>query len=129
MIIKPEFVQLYEPLFLAGMNFGLKLTPSVKGGIKMEYDDVKDILYIVYKDKMALIKTWASMTIDAPGVEFVTGTTLTKRSGYIERKEPTMNAQVSGPGIGLKSAQVSTPMDKVQGKPGRKAKFQGEEAE
>jgi hypothetical protein len=135
-----EFVELHSPLFLADTNFGMKLyadaKKSQKGLIKMWYDTELEHTVIVYKHHVAIIESTASKTLADPSQIGVT-VQLVPQEGTIRGVKivplvPTqpVKAQVSGPGLGLKqSAQVSTPMDKVQGKPGRKAKYQGEESQ
>lgn len=123
MITKVKLVQLHEPLFLAGVNFGIKLQPrSGKGELELSYNSDSDHVIVDFKGERAHIKNWASFNED---------------NGIKEEKihvpfvtSPAVKAQASGPGQGLKmNAQVETPLDKVQGKPGRKPKYQGEESQ
>lgn len=121
---KVDLVQLHEPLFLAGVNFGNKLIPqSGKGQLILMHDSESDHIIVNYNGKIAHIKNWASFNEAGTGVE----------AKAELHKDPVMSpqkSQVAGPGIGLKmSAQVETPHDKVQGKPGRKPKYQGEETQ
>lgn len=123
MIKKVKFVQLHEPLFLAGVNFGNKLQPrSGKGMLDLSHDSVSDHVLVNFNGEVAHIKNWASFNEDSgvPEQTFVEKMTLSSP----------VKAQASGPGLGLhKSAQVETPHDKVQGTPKKKAKFQGEETQ
>lgn len=124
MIKKVKLVQLHEPLFLAGVNFGVKLQPrSGKGMLELSHDSESDHVIVDFNHERAHIKNWASFNEDL-------GPVVETPAPSIIRAEPVVHAQVSGPGQGLKfKAQVETPLDKVQGKPGRKAKYQGEESQ
>jgi hypothetical protein len=124
MINKVKLVQLHEPLFLAGVNFGNKLQPrSGKGLLELSHDTESDHVLVDFNGERAHIKNWASFNEDRVTLSPV------KPVERI-RAIPAINAQASGPGQGLKfNAQVETPIDKVQGKPGRKAKYQGEESQ
>ena len=123
MIKKVKLVQLHEPLFLAGVNFGNKLQPrSGKGHLELSHDSESDHVLVDFNGEIAHIKNWASFNEDNGAPE----KTMVQAMAVV----PTIKAQVAGPGLGLKmSAQVETPHDKVQGKPGRKAKYQGEESQ
>lgn len=128
-----EFVELHSPLFLADTNFGMKLyadpKKSQKGMIKMWYDTELEHTVIVYKHHVAIIESTASKTLSDPNQIGVKVEAVLPKIVPLVMPATQIKAQVSGPGIGLKTAQVSTPMDKVQGKPGRKAKYQGEESQ
>jgi hypothetical protein len=123
MIKKVKLVQLHEPLFLAGVNFGNKLQPkSGKGHLELSHDSESDHVLVNYNGEIAHIKNWASFNEDNGLLE----QTVVEKMRVV----PTTKPQVAGPGIGMKfNAQVETPIDKVQGKPGRKAKYQGEESQ
>lgn len=123
MIKKVKLVQLHEPLFLAGVNFGNKLQPrSGKGYLELSYDSESDHVIVDFNGEIAHIKNWASFNEDDGRIE--------KTMPEMMKVTPKVQPQASGPGIGMKfNAQVETPQDKVQGKPGRKAKYQGEESQ
>ena|ERR1700677_173381 len=122
MIKKVKLVQLHEPLFLAGVNFGNKLQPrSGKGMLELSYDSDSDHVIVDFNGEIAHIKNWASYNEDTPAKPEIKLATHAMTVGA-----PT-KAQVGGPA--RFQAQVATPMDKVQGKPGRKAKYQGEESQ
>lgn len=136
MRIDLEFVELHTPLFLDGINFGLKLysnSKKNKAPITMWYDTELKHTVVVCKDKVALIETTASMTLFNPkqiGLAIASAHKEVVNQTWAQTSTAAVRAQVSGPGIGLKqTAQVSTPLDKVQGTPGRKAKYQGEESQ
>lgn len=123
---KVKLVQLHEPLFLAGVNFGTKLLPrSGKGDLVLSHDSVSDHIIVNFNGEIAHIKHWASFNEDTNLVA--------AKAVRIESEQASVQAvraQASGPGQGLKfNAQVETPHDKVQGRPGRKAKYQGEESQ
>ncbi len=124
MIKKLKLVQLHEPLFLAGVNFGNKLIPkSGKGHLELIHDSESDHVIVNFNGEIAHIKNWASFNEEGTGQEKIV-------SLHKDRTMSPTSPQVAGPGVGMKmSAQVETPMDKVQGKPGRKAKYQGEETQ
>lgn len=121
MINKVKLVQLHEPLFLAGVNFGTKLQIRTgKGDLALTHDTDSDHVIVEFGNERAHIKNWASFNEDINlKPEVVRVVTL---------PTPGVKAQVSGPEKPF-AAQVSTPLDKVQGKPGRKAKYQGEETQ
>ncbi len=56
-----KFAELHSPLFLVGTNHGLKLHNGNKG-MALVYDDEKDMLYVFYKEQVALVKSYASLT-------------------------------------------------------------------
>ena len=122
MINKVKLVQLHEPLFLAGVNFGNKLIPrSNKGTLDLSHDTESDHVLVIFNGERAHIKNWASFnedTVSKPEPKNIT---------HAQTSEAPVKAQVGGPA--RFQAQISTPLDKVQGKPGRKAKFQGEETQ
>lgn len=124
MKIDLEFVELHSNLFVDGMNFGLKLYADPKKNkapIKIWYDTDLRHTAVLYKDKISLIESTASMTLKDPNQ-------IGYNSEDLEVRHTVVNA---GPVIipTIIKAQVSTPQDKVQGKPGRKAKYQGEESQ
>lgn len=125
MITKVKLVQLHEPLFLAGVNFGNKLQQrSGKGELILTHDTDSDHILVDFGGERAHIKNWASFN------ESTAEKVLVKQMHHPETAGASIKAQVSGPGQGLKfNAQVETPMDKVQGKPGRRPKYQGEESQ
>lgn len=128
MRIDLEFVELHAPLFIAGINFGLKLYADPrknKAPIVIYYDTEgtgkwtkEEHVVVEYQEKVTIIPTFASMTVkSAPKLVKVPEPL---------KPQPAIKAQIGGPE--KFSAQISTPMDQVQGKPGRKAKYQGEES-
>lgn len=141
MKIDLEFVELHSPLFIthgiSGTNFGEKLhidpKKNLKGALDFLYYDT-DLKHTIvgYKGKVSLIENVASMTLIDPmqvGIKTVLPIVTRTATIPVQLKEP-IKAQASGPGLGIKfNAQVETPIDKVQGKPGRKAKYQGEESQ
>ena len=140
MKIDLEFAELHSPLFIThdngGTNFGEKLYIDPKRNLKgaldaLYYDTDLRHTVVMYRGKVALIENIASMTLKDPdkvGLAPVVRPVLTpvRPTPFIPQPG---KAQVGGPGEVRLSAQVSTPIDKVQGKPGRKAKFQGEETQ
>lgn len=140
MRIDLEFVELHTPLFLDGKNFGTKLysdrTKNSKGELEIWYETDLEHTFVISNGKIAMIEATASKTIANPEQlkDYVKATVKNPMMSH-KNVEATMvsvnraQAQVAGPGIGLKSAQVATPMDKVQGTPGKKPKFQGQESQ
>ena len=122
MITKVKLLQLHEPLFLAGVNFGIKLQPrSGKGDVILTHDSESDHVLVEFNGERAHIKNWASFNEDRPEKEVV------KHVSHPQTSDAPIKAQIGGPA--RFQAQVSTPLDKVQGKPGRKPKYQGEESQ
>ena len=65
MIKKVKLVQLHEPLFLAGVNFGNKLQPrSGKGTLELPDDSETDHVLVNFNGEIAHIKNWASFNED-----------------------------------------------------------------
>lgn len=122
MIKKVKLVQLHEPLFLAGVNFGNKLQPrSGKGILELSHDSESDHVLVNFNGELAHIKNWASFNEDTPSKPDI------KIISHPQTSDAPVKAQIGGPA--RFQAQVTTPMDKIQGKPGRKAKYQGEESQ
>lgn len=127
-----EFAALHGPVFIShdngGTNFGEKLYYDKRN--KGQFDEFyleeregySDRIVVKYKGKTSYIQNWQNVVLLENTVKPVLVATVVHT--------PQVRAQASGPGMGLKfSAQVETPIDKVQGKPGRKAKYQGEESQ
>jgi hypothetical protein len=122
MITKVKLVQLYEPLFLAGVNFGNKLqAKSGKGHLELTHDTDSDHIIVSFNGEISHIKYWASYNEDTPNKPEI------KLASHPMTAGAATKAQIGGPA--RFQAQVSTPQDKVQGKPGRKPKYQGEESQ
>lgn len=133
MRIDLEFVQLHEPLFINGTNFGLKLYSDPKRSkapLKMYYDTEGTGEWT--KEEHVVVEFSGTITI----VENVAQKTVKLKETIIphQHTQPSIvvtsvQAQVSGPGLGIRSAQIETPIDRVQNpaKRGRPAKFQGGE--
>jgi len=130
-----EFVELHAPLFINGTNFGLKLYADPKknkGPVTLWYDTDLRHTFVIFKDKVAMIENTASMTLSNPeqvGLALSSHPVLNQLAAQ-PLPNTTVKAQVSGPGVGMHhTAQVSTPMDKVQGGKKKIAKYQGEESQ
>lgn len=134
-----EFIELHTSLFLGGVNFGLKLYPTSKGGLDMYYDTDLKHYVVIYKTHVAMIRDVASATLKNPshiGVELCEkpGHTMTlKLTQQEDALAPTsttpVKAQATGPEKTIRTAQVSTPHSKPPKAPGRPAKYQGEESQ
>lgn len=55
MKIELEFAELHNPLFLNGTNLGMKLTPALKGGLKIAYDRTEKELLVQFNGKTAIV--------------------------------------------------------------------------
>lgn len=140
MRIDLKFVELHAPLFLAETNFGTKLYSDkpIKGkNLELWYETDLKHTFVVANGEVAMIESTASKTVadisqlkEYVKIKVVNQGTMFSKTDHAAAtiKSLPVKAQVSGPGQGI-TAQVSTPMDKVQGKPGKKAKFQGEETQ
>jgi hypothetical protein len=123
MINKVKLVQLHEDLFLSGSNLGKRLIEhSGKGHLDLTHDTETDHVIVGYKNEKAHIKNWAFFNEDTGPL------TEPKNITKPMVANVAVKAQIGGPNE-VFTAQVSTPMDKVQGKPGSKAKYQGEEVQ
>ncbi len=105
---KIEWAELHAPLFLAGTNLGLKLDPTKRGGLTLDYCEEKRHLYASFGGKTARIpETSVLSMVEAP--------LLTKAEvAHIVAHQNNPLAQIPG----LDSAQVSTPMSHVHAGPG-----------
>ena len=126
MKIECQFMELGKPLFLAGTNYSDKLkAKSGKGELTILWDEehrraeIHDSRGYHTFINEAWVFTWEPKQERA---KVIVHPTHAMTAGVAAR------AQIGGPQDVFK-AQVSTPLDKVQGKPGRKAKFQGEESQ
>lgn len=126
------FVELHTPLFLADTNHGLKLhsdpKKNLKGQVEMYYDTDLRHTVITYKGHVAIVETTASKTLKDPsqiGVELGNPKPTPPKIDYVIDETITMARNMAT--IAL-SAQVSTPTSKPPKKPGKPAKFQGEES-
>ena len=131
-----EFVETHNPVFIGGINLGNKLyanSKDNKGGalLKMYYDTEgtgqftkQEYVVVEYKDKVVILDAVATRVLkstqEIPVVKAVH-----------HAQVMGIKAQVGGPGDVLKSAQVETPIDKVQGgiKTVRRPRFQGQESQ
>jgi hypothetical protein len=148
MRIDLNYVELHSGLFLNGTNFGTKLYGQSskyknKSNAQLEiwYETEIEHTFVVWGEHVAMIESTASKTVeDTKQLEkFIvlknpTHGLLNKKSDATDSVSSLphnkVQAQVSGPGQGLhRTAQVETPQSKVQGTPGRKAKYQGEVVE
>ena len=125
MKIDLDLVQLNkdESLFLAGKNFGCKIAPGVKNITEVSYDSETGLVSVVCEGQTAFVKGFMSMTLKRANAPKVVQTHHAMRSGI------SAIAQVETPHKTVFSAQVSTPIAKEPKKPGRPAKFQGEESQ
>lgn len=120
MKIDLEFVELHQPLFLAGVNFGTKLYPVMKGGIKMWYDTELDHTIVCYNGKVAMIENTASKTMYDPSQLGIN-----TKAFLVERPKLVQTDAIPTTWAG---AQVETPASKPPKTIRRPAKIQGEEA-
>lgn len=122
MKIDLDLVQLpnTESLFLSGKNFGSKIAPGQKNITELSFDTETGLAKVVCEGQMALIRGFMSVTVKRQGIEL-------KPKPTPEYANVPVKAQVGGPGDVRRKAQVETPIDKVQGIPGKRAKYQGGE--
>lgn len=118
-------MELGKSLFLAGTNFNEKLYPrSGKGDLKIYWDEEKRRAEIHGKGKVTFVtEPWVFSY--EPIQELKRELPVHKHPDHIIAP---IHAQIGGP-ADVHKIQITTPMEKVQGKPGRKAKFQGEESQ
>ncbi len=55
MKLEIEFAELHNPLFLAGTNLQMKLDPTKRTGLKLEYDRAEKELLVTYNGRMAIV--------------------------------------------------------------------------
>lgn len=110
-----------ESLFLAGKNFGSKIKPGDKNISEITYDTETGLVSVLCEGEEALVRGFMSINrkTDKPIKE------IPKQDAPFAGTK----AQVTGPERTIRTAQVETPIQKVQGIPGRKAKFQGQESQ
>ncbi len=65
-MLQLKFVELHNPLFLGGKNFGLKLDISKLAGLRMEYDRAEKELLVYWNDEVGIVPSSnvACMTAD-----------------------------------------------------------------
>lgn len=134
-----EFVELHTPLFLNGVNFGTKLyadrRKNSKGPVDLWYDTVLAKYFVLSSNKLAMLDTVASSTlVNSMQVGVETAPLVRAKDdgvNYEQPKQQPVKAQATGPERTIRTAQVSTPMDVVQGVPskGKKPRYQGEESQ
>jgi len=73
-----KFVELHSPLFIKGLNkvgynLGVKLDPSAKPGLTIEFDEEKHMLFVTFQGQTALVplSNVLSMTLGKPEVKEV----------------------------------------------------------
>lgn len=126
MKIECQFMELGKPLFLAGTNYGEKLKEQCgKGTLSIVWDEEKRRAEIRDGRGFFTFVTEPWVFTYEPKQ---TRPTLVVNKSHAQVANVSAKAQVGGPQDVFR-AQVSTPMEKVQGKPGRKPKFQGEESQ
>lgn len=134
-----NFVQLSnnDTFFASGTNFGNKLytVNGSKGPLTMWYDTEAEKIFVICKNKVQMVNSWTNAELMTPaqaGIALSVAPEVTKLTHHHHAIQAGVaaKAQIGGPMSPFErpSAQVETPMDKVQGKPGRKPKFQGEES-
>lgn len=125
-----EFMQLHEPLFLDGVNFGLRLEPkSAKGHLNLNYDTELQLGLVTFRGKVAIVPNIANATVANPhqlGIQTIEEIKIAP----VVAINPHVRAQVSGPEKPVQTfpTQVSDPT-KVVRRPGRPPRFQGEETQ
>lgn len=125
MINKVKFVQLHkgEDLFVCGSNLGPRLTEKhAKGILGLSHDTDTDHIIVEFKGERAHIKNWASFNEDINHKEEP------KNESKPQVANVAVKAQIGGP-QDVFTAQVSTPHSQPPKKPGRPAKYQGEESQ
>lgn len=138
MKITLDFIQLSEPLFLGGVNFGNKVYTTSKGGVTMWYDTDLEHTIVVYKNHVAMIEQTASKTLYDPSEIGISIPKIQKpimnNVSHPQTSGLAVRAQASGPNREemmrpvQMSAQVSTPTTEEPKKPGRRPKYQGQES-
>lgn len=122
MRIDLKMVEVDGTIFISGTNLGPKIDAKSKTNVpnEMYYDTETQLTYIIHKGE-----TWMGK---AKGMILQNGSVKAGIAlSHSTQHNPNVKAQASGPGAALKmNAQVETPLDKVQGTPRRKSKYQGE---
>jgi hypothetical protein len=135
MKIDLEFVELHSPLFIDGMNFGLKLyadPKKSKAPISMYYDTDLRHTIVLYKNKVSMIESTAGATLKDPTQLGFAPKAPAAISFVKNAQETAMNvtrAQASGPEKVIRTAQVSTPHSQTPKTILRRPKYQGEESQ
>lgn len=124
MKIECQFMELLKPLFLAGTNYGEKLKEqSGKGTLRILFDEEKNRAEIHDSKGFHTYVGIAGIFTWEPKQE--KKLTIVNNSHPMSADVPA-RAQIGGP-KDVFTAQVSTPHSQAPRKPGRPAKFQGEE--
>lgn len=96
-----SFVELHTPLFLGGVNWGVKLYERcAKGTLKLDYDREHHELVISFQKFKCLVPSSNIASMTLKGFE-------------LEQYEQKTHAQVAG----IESAQVEAPTTTIQNKP------------
>ena len=127
MKIECQFMNLAEPLFFYGVDYGKKLIPKhPKGLIHIEYDtDAREATITNKKGQFTKItESWifSYEPIQETKLEVV-------NTHHTQRLTAAVKAQIGGPNEVFQTAQVETPISKVQTRRGKAPKFQGEESQ
>jgi len=119
-MIELKFAELQTPLFLAGINFGVKLDIG-RRPIRLLYDKTDNILLLNHKTDWAIIPLGnvASMTpIEPLNIELKETPTVTELSKiHTQHTQMTAEAPKRGRPPGVSKAQVSTPTSHVFDEP------------
>ncbi len=112
-----EWAELHAPLFLSGTNLMMKLDPTKRSGLKMEYDEVQHHLYVTFTNTDSVTKTaripatsvLSMIEAKREPMKMAASGTITNYSGAF----PTSQAQAAERPFNPQVAQVSTPMSHV----------------
>ncbi len=125
MLNKVNLVLLHkgESVFIAGTDLGARLQEKhAKGFVELFHDTDTDHCIVKFKGRTVHIKNWASFEECGEQLPEPKNISRPQVAGIAAK------AQIGGPND-VFTAQVSTPMDKVQNTTKRRAKFQGEETQ
>lgn len=108
-IIKVKYAQLHNGLFLAGVNFGQKLNPQVKSGLKIEYSTDLQALVVEYNSQVSLVfnSNIADMCLeDATEIGYTVAQSTKKSRSYVTNPVTHVSHPIRS---GIDAAQVGDP--------------------
>ncbi len=121
--IPVKYVEFYQPLFMNG-NLGTKVTPTTKGGVKIQYDNIEKQIEVIYGGSVSCthvagIASWqpanpSDIGVDLsikeePKIQTVSNNVQAPHNELITKQARTLMAKAN------KTAQVSNPTKPNQG--------------
>ena len=107
--VEVKFAELHSPLFLGGMNFGLKLDTAKRPDMKLWLATLENqlVLVVQYKEHTTVVQSFShAQPVNSTEIGFEPLLKLAKPTPPVKQTHHPMKT-------GIASAQVSTPQDHV----------------